>query len=265
MVQRTGVPLLLDWGAATEGGDIVVGKPAYMAPELLEPEAPLTREALHRADMFSLGAVLRELLTGFNALDYAAAAGDGDDVDAAFKFRRDLDTDRLPPVARLCADVPAQLSDIVYTCMKMDPLARPCAEDLYDYLGSEYLYTPQVGFGPTVETLRDYLSFLHGGHEPAAPLPDTRLGHNLARVIGAKFRRKAEAPEFSGLPLAEIARRQGVEFVMGAVGRTFAEAFGRGTAEDAVRAAAGADAGREPDADANLRAFRQIVRTLQGG
>ena len=260
MVQRIGVPLVLDWGAATEYGEgMIIGKPAYMAPEIVKRTSSVTREGLFKADMFSLGAVIREMLIGYNDLDPQDQAGAAYDVEKAFAFRETLDTDSLPPVADVCPDIPTRLSDIIYTCMKEDPAARLDAEELYDYLGGKYLYTPQIGFGHTAETLKDYLTFFYETHDPASPLPDTRQGRSLEKVVTTKIRKKAELPAYRDYLLRYIVQKEGVSLTLGNVGRSFAEAYGA----DRVQAAQAAIDPALTGEAARQRLFRTIVTGLR--
>ena len=61
MMTREGTVKLIDFGIATAGGSRdsgLTGKPAYMAPEMV-----VELRADNRSDLFSLGAVLYEMLT----------------------------------------------------------------------------------------------------------------------------------------------------------------------------------------------------------
>jgi serine/threonine protein kinase len=237
MVQRTGVPVVLDWGAAGETDEgLIVGKPEYMAPEVVRHPEAVTGDSLFKADIFSLGAVIREMLVGYNSLDYPRSAGEPYDVERALSYREALHTDGLASVQDICPDTPGRLSNIIYTCMKDDPDKRLDVESLYDYVGSEYLYTPQVGFGPTAETLKDYLEYFYHPRDPEEPLPESRQGRSLERVIASTVRRKAEQPEYRGYLLKYVVSREQIPLTFGSVGRTFARAFGEDRADAARRA-----------------------------
>lgn len=65
MVGAFGEVYLLDWGVALESStdeppDVLVGTPAYMAPEMVNQHEPVD----HRADIFLLGATLHRVVTG---------------------------------------------------------------------------------------------------------------------------------------------------------------------------------------------------------
>ena len=101
---------LLDATLTTPGGthvtDTVLGTPAYMSPEQVRGE-PLDG----RSDIFSLGAVLHELLGGGLAFP-----GDSS-VDASYAI---LHHDPAP----LPAEIPGPLAQVVLRCLEKDPARR---------------------------------------------------------------------------------------------------------------------------------------------
>ncbi|MVZ99972.1 protein kinase [Actinomadura sp. LD22] len=90
---------VLDFGIAFTGtpGGPVLGTPAYVAPELLAGAEPGPS-----ADVFSLGVVLNQALTGDAPAPVAGALPDG---------------------------VPAQVADLCRRCLDEDPGARPAAPE----------------------------------------------------------------------------------------------------------------------------------------
>lgn len=135
LVGADGSPKVVDFGVAhTEASPdgaagMVVGTPAYAAPEQLEGRA-----ADRRADVFGLGAVLHELLTG--ALPH--------DVDAmpfadAARTKRTL---AVTPPHRTTRGIPRDLSAIVLRALAPEPANRyptaaALAADLERFLADE--------------------------------------------------------------------------------------------------------------------------------
>ncbi len=87
----------------------VVGTMQYMAPEQLEGKG-----ADHRADLFSFGAVLYEMVTGKRAFEGASQAS----VIAAILEREPR------PIAELLPAAPPALDRVIRTCLAKDPEER---------------------------------------------------------------------------------------------------------------------------------------------
>jgi len=107
---------LLDFGVArggraaavtVEGG--IVGTPNYMAPEQAAGKEPHPK-----ADLFSLGCVLYEMLVGKKAFE-------GPDLMSAL---RQIANHTPPPLATLDAAIPANLSTLVERLLEKDPAKR---------------------------------------------------------------------------------------------------------------------------------------------
>ena len=134
LLTAEGVPKLADFNISysrnTAGTSPVAyfgGSLSYMSPEQLEachPHRPGTAADLDtRADIFSLGVVLWELLTGTKPFDDAGAGG-GDDtqIDSMLHTRRGGLTEAV--LAQLPADCPAALRRVLMTCLAADPTKR---------------------------------------------------------------------------------------------------------------------------------------------
>jgi serine/threonine protein kinase len=68
-----GISQLRDWGAMTEAAGLIVGTPLYMAPEQARGD-----EVDARCDVFGVGVLLYECLTGFNPCRFAEAPDAGE-------------------------------------------------------------------------------------------------------------------------------------------------------------------------------------------
>ena len=115
MICRDGAVKLLDFGLAhlTRGETVKIetfgGKLAYMSPEQLD-----RRELDRRADVFALGALLHELLTGQRLF------GGGDDRQTLWRIQHLP----VPPPSQLNPSVPAALDAVVLRALSRDPGQR---------------------------------------------------------------------------------------------------------------------------------------------
>ncbi len=110
---------VLDFGIAHLGRHVasqtatgvVLGTPEYMAPE----QARGDREISPRADVFALGAVLFESVTGRSAFSGAHVAA----------VLAKILLEEPPPVSELCQGAPAALDALVARMLAKDPAERP--------------------------------------------------------------------------------------------------------------------------------------------
>jgi len=117
MLSVSGAVKLIDFGIVrssvqthrTESG-VVKGKFAYMAPETLDGGSRFD----HRADLFALGVVLHETLTGRSLFR------GHDDQDTVQRVR----SMRIPDLSRLRSDVPAPLAAVIGHALERDPEHR---------------------------------------------------------------------------------------------------------------------------------------------
>jgi eukaryotic-like serine/threonine-protein kinase len=108
LIGHFGEVYLADWGIACSPGRVtrICGTPAYMAPEML-----ICEEISERTDVYLLGAVLFELLTG--------------DPPHRGATSQALLASILVSEVSVPPSVPAELADLLNACLSRDPAARP--------------------------------------------------------------------------------------------------------------------------------------------
>jgi serine/threonine-protein kinase len=84
-------------------------------PQAMSPEQAMGRSVDHRSDLFSLGSLVYEMVTGVSPF---AASG-------AVKTLQRICTYRQTPAHKLAPDVPRPLSDLIDNLLEKDPVHRP--------------------------------------------------------------------------------------------------------------------------------------------
>ena len=118
-VMDFGIARSLELGGTTQTGALI-GTPEYMSPEQVRGE-----HVDARSDLFTVGIIFQELLTG--ALPYKAETA----MASMYKRTRE----RAIPVRQLNPDVPQYLSDLIAKCLEIQPQDRyQSAREMYDAL-----------------------------------------------------------------------------------------------------------------------------------
>jgi serine/threonine-protein kinase len=146
MMTREGTVKLIDFGIATRSGTQdqgLTGKPAYMAPEMV-----VARRTDNRSDLFALGAVLFELLTGQRLFRAKTTSEVLEKVISA----------PIPSPRSLRPDVPEAVEAIVRRALERDPERRYASAAEMGEACEHFLY--DKGYGPTNLTLKRYVRHL---------------------------------------------------------------------------------------------------------
>jgi serine/threonine-protein kinase len=176
MITRLGVVKLGDFGIAkarklleSREGDILMGKAEYMSPEQAD-----YRETTPRSDIFSLGVVFYQLLTGVSVF--------GDD-DTLVTLRK-VSGAQVAPVGEHNPGVPKDLEDILMKALRRRPQDRFGSAGEMGYALEYYMYHDR--FGPTNVTLEKYVAelFPEKATPPPLSLETTKKVPTVAVEIG---------------------------------------------------------------------------------
>jgi serine/threonine-protein kinase len=143
MMTREGAVKLIDFGIATKSGrrdSSLTGKPAYMAPEMI-----VEMRADNRSDVFSLGTVFYEMLTGERLFSGATTAEILEQVVAGTS----------PSPRNYNPDIPDGVLVILRRSLERDPPKRYASAAEMGEACEHVLY--DKGYGPTNLSLKQYL------------------------------------------------------------------------------------------------------------
>jgi len=148
MMTTEGTVKLIDFGIAARSGareSYLAGKPAYMAPEMV-----VERRADERSDIFSLGAVIYEVLTGERLFP----------GDSSPDVLEKVVVGPIPSPRELNPAVPEDVERILASALVRDPKNRFVSAAAMGEACEHFLY--DKGYGPTNLTLKHYLGSLFG-------------------------------------------------------------------------------------------------------
>jgi serine/threonine-protein kinase len=191
MLNYEGVVKLTDFGIAKarmvmeqEEGEVLMGKVEYMSPEQARYEA-----TDRRSDLFSLGIVAHELLTGYHIFE----------TDDIYQTLENVKDAPIPDPRKYRPDIPPRLCEIVMRALERDVKTR------YQTAGEmgvdlEY-YMYHKGYGPTNVTLGNYLKqhFL-GKHSEAvdaarSSAQDAAVQHRADTLFSDVLSRSTQRPK----------------------------------------------------------------------
>ncbi|NQZ59471.1 MAG: serine/threonine protein kinase [Lentisphaeraceae bacterium] len=146
LLTTEGLPKLTDFGIAKARSNAMpandqclMGKLMYMPPEQAQKKV-----TDHRGDIYALGIVLFELLTGAKARD-----GKNERESLEFACLGSVDTDAIQD------DVPKELRDILIRAIEYNPDNRFQTADEMCTALEYFIY--KDGYGPTIVSLEEYL------------------------------------------------------------------------------------------------------------
>ncbi|PKN49216.1 MAG: serine/threonine protein kinase [Deltaproteobacteria bacterium HGW-Deltaproteobacteria-20] len=153
----------------------VMGTPRYMSPEQMR----CAKQADERSDIWSMGAVLFEMLTGKPAFDAQSLA----------ELCAMVAADPLPSLRDLRPEIPEGLEHVVAWCMEKRPEDRPqtmaaLAEALVPF-GSEYAASSAEKIRSVLGTSAYPAPYLAHSSEPPMPRPPAARGRFVALLVSA--------------------------------------------------------------------------------
>ncbi len=202
LINTQGVCKLSDFGIAVgveEHVREIVGKIHYMSPEQIRGQ-----KIDGRSDIYSLGMVAYELLTGVNYL----APPKKIPVDEQVKHVLGLMNMRIPAPIEVRPDVPKALSDIVQRMIMRNPDERyPSAGRAGLEMEQKYLYA--AGFGPTNNALASYIDIFEKKFEGYTQEQLQQLVFLKGETGKIRIKRSLATEYYTPKGLEFIARRTG--------------------------------------------------------
>ncbi|MFO1319700.1 MAG: protein kinase [Burkholderiales bacterium] len=194
MVTEDGIPRIMDFGIAAlisgedPGDEGFHGTPAYTAPEYVNE-----RQYSPKSDVFSVGVVLHEMLTGEPCVS-------GNTV---FELLHKITSVEFEPPSRKAGTVDEALDAIVMRALVKDPANRfQSAQEMTDAL-EKYLRPVQVATEPAKESVSGTLEFLLRRIRVKSDFP--ALSHTISTVSQTMASDKEGVTKLSGAVIKDFA------------------------------------------------------------
>jgi serine/threonine protein kinase/Tol biopolymer transport system component len=206
MVTRDDCARILDFGLATGHRDgsgagtislskpgAVAGTPAYMSPEQIRGSSLDVR-----SDIFSCGALMYEMITG-------RCAFAGESTLATLAAVLDASP---PPIEKLVAGVPPELSEVILKCLRKDPDGRyPSIDEVRIAIGEPGQQTGAAGAARRQRSQPQEVSSVETTSSPAEPSAKPGFRRWWLVLAGALVSAGAMIWHFAG-PRADLRERR---------------------------------------------------------
>ncbi|NUN48083.1 MAG: serine/threonine protein kinase [Candidatus Brocadiae bacterium] len=202
LVNNQGVAKLTDFGVAVTGKEALqmfAGKLNYMSPEQVRQQ-----ELDGRSDLFSLGLVAYEVLTGINLLSTPR----GMPLMQQIQYLVASFDTPFPPAHEVRKDIPEVLSNIVMKMLAIDRDKRyRNAQEVGNDLEMKYLYA--AGFGPTNNSLASYMKIFDMGWKLVSQDQMRQLAFLKGRDGRIELKRELRLGDFTKTAWEWIKERKG--------------------------------------------------------
>ena len=150
MITNEGEVKLTDFGVAKATHHIVLKEGEFLVGsfEYMSPEQASYKETDARSDIFALGIVFYELVTGERILDY--------DCDSDDELLDKIRECKIPDPREFRKDLPAEIAEMIMKAISPNPDDRYQSGGEFGYATEYQMYSG--GYGPTIVTLAKYVN-----------------------------------------------------------------------------------------------------------